>query len=749
MSDPFSYHPKFASRLSNTQKFIFVSILFWIALIPLVFFVLHTYSGVSSLLNREIQGNRYQEELKKLTELIPRHQALAHEHLMGYANRTTELTALQTQIQKHFDQLIDVYKTHQRTLFNTPNSPLLNPYFISPEEWNQNWKNLSRQVLNLSPEQSDQLHENLMDDLTKFSNFIGDAYRLINDGELHSTYLINLTLFDLPKMQVTIFQSFYKSAQLVQDHQGNNKAINTADRDHVVALVKLLEYRLEKMKEEIDKAAYYGNKKSIPYFISYENATRQLIQTIHTTILSPSPSATNLNELLSLTNNALTAGFRLWDYAQHTLNELFLQRKEVLQKQFWTSFILSLLLELIAFLFGFLFVTQSIRRLSDLTDATESFTAGNLSARVPITYHDEIGRLGVAFNRMAQRLKEMISQLYQLLEGTKALGNGDLSVRIQIPDPESEFGQVAQSFNNMAQTFETIIRRLQRLGVTLATSTTQMSMASKEQETIITEQESTTREIAFSANQISSSAKAFANTLKDVSVVADKTSNLASAGKASLSNMESIMQHMVEASTGIASKLAILNEKAGNITSVITTITKVADQTNLLSLNASIEAEKAGEYGRSFGVIAREIRRLADQTAVATLDIEKIVDEIMTAISSSVMGVDDFTQEIRNGVNQTRSVSNQLATIIEQVQAFTTQFESVNQGMQSQSAGAEQINEAITQLSQTAQQTTEAIHQFHRTIENLNEAAQKLNQLMPQFKTSTSTHELNIIKSAE
>ena len=85
------------------------------------------------------------------------------------------------------------------------------------------------------------------------------------------------------------------------------------------------------------------------------------------------------------------------------------------------------------------------------------------------------------------------------------------------------------------------------------------------------------------------------------------------------------MKQLVESTASVSAKLGMIREKADSINAVVTTITKVADQTNLLSINAAIEAEKAGEYGRGFLVVAREIRRLADQTAVATLDIETMV----------------------------------------------------------------------------------------------------------------------------
>lgn len=105
--------------------------------------------------------------------------------------------------------------------------------------------------------------------------------------------------------------------------------------------------------------------------------------------------------------------------------------------------------------------------------------------------------------------------------------------------------------------------------------------------------------------------------------MAEKAATLAGSGQAGLARMKSTMQQITEASTAINTRLAVLSEKAGNIGNVVTTITKVADQTNLLSLNAAIEAEKAGDYGRGFSVVAMEIRRLADQTAVATSDIDQ------------------------------------------------------------------------------------------------------------------------------
>ena len=194
------------------------------------------------------------------------------------------------------------------------------------------------------------------------------------------------------------------------------------------------------------------------------------------------------------------------------------------------------------------------------------------------------------------------------------------------------------------------------------------------------------------------------------------------------------MRQIMDAAGSITAKLAVLSEKTTNINSVVTTITKVADQTNLLSLNAAIEAEKAGEYGLGFAVVAMEIRRLADQTAVATYDIEKMVKEMQSAVSAGVMGMDKFSEEARRGVEEIRQVSTQLAQIIHQVQTLTPRFLTVNEGMHAQATGAQQISETLTQLSEAANQTAESLRQSNIAIEHLNGAAKGLQTSVAKFK---------------
>lgn len=724
------------NHLSYIQTYyILACLVFVTTLLPISFFWIKTNLDRVHLVKKQAEKLDEEVYLKKLFSLLQRHRLIAQRFLLGDQASRLELDTLDHEIHNTLQQAVQYLNAHSS----------LRTEFVSilqktdPRNLESKWKTLSQEQLNLTLSQSDSLHNTLINDLLIQFAYISNEMRADYVKQVESYTLIESVFLRLPFLQENLSQLVLESENLLIT---KGKGLS---RDRLYMLTGSIKSDLSYLKNSLDLHTFSQisplHQELFNTLNTYRASVEDLLRLVNEHLLIKQDSGLTLKQLDDQSDYTLKIGSELWDQGMNHLKYLFQKEKKGTLYQMWFVLILTFSIAALSFFTGLSITHKATSRLTELTQATASFTEGNLSVRVPVLYSDEIGRQAQAFNQMAKKLEETVHHLYELLEATSALSNGDLTARIRTHTNDPEFDRVVQSFNQMAQTFETIIGRLQQIGITLTTSAAEIASASKEQETIIVEQEATTREIAVAANEISSTAKEFANTMNDVSQSAEQTSGLALKGKESLMNMESIMRHMVDASGNIAAKLAVLNEKAGNITSVITTITKVADQTNLLSLNASIEAEKAGEYGRSFAVIAREIRRLADQTAVATLDIEKMVNEIMTAVSSSVMGVDDFTQEIRNGVEQVRIVSEQLALIISQVQEFTARFELINQGMQAQSTGAEQINEAIAQLSQTAQLTSESIHQFHKTIQELNNAANELRIFNPFAKSQRTRSE--------
>lgn len=315
----------------------------------------------------------------------------------------------------------------------------------------------------------------------------------------------------------------------------------------------------------------------------------------------------------------------------------------------------------------------------------------------------------------------------------KAAKEGDLTQKVEAIGG-GEIGELSSSFNSMIENLHRMVLQVQSSGQLVSSSAMEIAAVSKQQQATSSEIAATTIQIEATSKEISSTSKQLASTMREVSAVAEQTTTLANGGQEGIQKMEQTMNSIMEASASISAKLAVLNDKANKINTVVTTISKVADQTNLLSLNAAIEAEKAGEFGQGFSVVAREIRRLADQTAIATLDIEKMVEEMQSAVSAGVMGMERFSDEVRRGAEDIDSISGQLEEIITQVQTLTPRFESVNDGMEAQSSGAQQISDGLSQLSEAAQQTAASIKQSSQSIEHLQDASEKLSESVTGFK---------------
>ncbi|VVD76062.1 methyl-accepting chemotaxis sensory transducer [Pandoraea communis] len=323
-----------------------------------------------------------------------------------------------------------------------------------------------------------------------------------------------------------------------------------------------------------------------------------------------------------------------------------------------------------------------------------------------------------------------LASVMQILE---IMRSGDLTKRLDLARRD-EFGALESGFNRMTDELTGLVGQAQKSALQVTTSVTEIAATSRQQQATASETAATTTEIGATSREIFATSRDLAHTMTEVAGVANHAASLAGTGHVGLTRMEDAMRHVMDAAGSVNGKLGILNEKAGNINQVVTTITKVADQTNLLSLNAAIEAEKAGEYGRGFAVVATEIRRLADQTAVATYDIEQMIKEIQSAVSAGVMGMDKFAEEVRRGMDEMRQVGDQLAQIIAQVQTLPPRFQVVNEGMQAQATGAEQINQALVQLSEAAQQTAESLQQSSQAIEELNHVANGLKSGVSRFK---------------
>ena len=334
--------------------------------------------------------------------------------------------------------------------------------------------------------------------------------------------------------------------------------------------------------------------------------------------------------------------------------------------------------------------------------------------------------------------------LGQLVGALERLRNGDFTQPIDTSRPawrgasgRDSLGIIrllAEGLNGLADDLSGLVLAVEDSGHRVTLTASEIAATAKAQQTTAHSIAATTAEIGATAKGISATTQELARTMGLVNAVVTETLALAGSGQEALARATKTAGEQVREWESGTGTLGVVNEKTSHLSAVVTTLTKVADQTNLLSLNAAIEAEKAGEYGLGFAVVAMEIRRLADQTAVATFDLEKMAKNIQEAVSAGVMGRDKFSEEVREGFRVIRQVSAQLEQIIHQVQSLPPRFQTVCEGINYHSTGAQQISETLTQLSEAAQQTAESLRESTLAHSQLTLAARGLQNGVARFK---------------
>lgn len=299
---------------------------------------------------------------------------------------------------------------------------------------------------------------------------------------------------------------------------------------------------------------------------------------------------------------------------------------------------------------------------------------------------------------------------------------------------KDETGDLYRAIMGMVENLRRLIGEVKDSNAELLACAGEIGSTAKSQEGTVQDFGSSSNEIAAAVKEISTTAKELTDTMSNVSESARQTGEAAGESRGYLDEMRGGAEDLSQATRSISDKLSVITERAANISNIVTTIAKVADQTNLLSLNAAIEAEKAGTFGLGFAVVAREIRRLADQTAVATLDIEQMVREMQSSVNAGVMEMDKFHQSVRGSVEDIGRLSGQMERIIQQVQSLSPRFDAVTEGMEAQSTGASQISEAVSQLNSAARQTAASLQNFRNTTEKLDRSVRNLDAGVCRFR---------------
>ncbi|OGK08634.1 MAG: hypothetical protein A2W80_03865 [Candidatus Riflebacteria bacterium GWC2_50_8] len=308
---------------------------------------------------------------------------------------------------------------------------------------------------------------------------------------------------------------------------------------------------------------------------------------------------------------------------------------------------------------------------------------------------------------------------------------GDLTVQHNRGD---ELGIMTQSFRGMIETLRDQIREITDGVNVLASSsneilvsTSQLASGAAESATGISETMTTVEEVRQAARLSSEKAKMVADS-------AQRVVQVSQTGKNAVDNTVTTMLHIRDQMEAIAQTILQLSEQSQAIGGIIATVTDLADQSNLLAVNAAIEAAKAGEQGRGFVVVAQEIKSLAEQSKQATTQIRAILTEVQKATNVAVLATEQGTKAVDGGVKQSAQTGEAVKILAESSMEASQVATQIVASSQQQVVGMDQIGVAMTNINQAGVQNASAMKQAEVAAKNLNELGQKLRKIVDQFK---------------
>jgi len=349
---------------------------------------------------------------------------------------------------------------------------------------------------------------------------------------------------------------------------------------------------------------------------------------------------------------------------------------------------------LLAAAFFYFFSRSLTRPLEKVVSAAEQIAEGDLSVQISDeNRQDEIGMLARAFMKMTQFLQEKAGVLQQIAAG-------NLTVEMKTPSDRDVMGK---AFAAMISALRDEMQSIREAVNVIASSATQISAS--------------TTELASAASQTASAVSETTSTVEEVKQTAHLSTQKA--------------KHVFD-SAQKASDVSQQGRKA--IGEIIAAVNDIADQSNLLAVNAAIEAAKAGDQGKGFAVVAQEVRNLAEQSKQATSQVRTILNEIQKAVGEAVMSTEQEIKAVEAGMRQTSEAGNSFRRLADTIGESAQAATQITASSQQQLVGMDQVVLAITNISQASSQNVAGAKQVETAAQNLHDLGQQLKQLIDRYR---------------
>ena len=701
-------------RMKVWQKLGFLGVIFFI---PLAIFSYQLISSMRELgigiAEQERVGVEYLKPVYTLLHDLQQHRDSTAALLNGESEFAGQVKAKRGDVLSDI-RLIDAVDQKLGTTLRTS------------DQWMSLRKRIA-QLVETAPSEKTQTgflqHSTVIDELLTFMAYVGDRSKLALDPDLDSASLIDLLVRKIPQLSETLSQARGLGVSVIA-----RKGKTEDERERLQKVNLIVEVRTQEIRQEIEKAFAYNRQLNT----AIEERSKTLVAdegrlvSAHVRqLVNNGVTTMSAKEYFDIATAPITLSFELASQISPALDGLLRSRMSNLLWELYSMGLWIFVGILIASLIGVVVVRNITEPLRKAVKVAEQVAFGDLSVTVPVeNRNDEIGVLLQSFERMVKSWQSVATV-------AERIAQGDLTVSVR---PQSHKDTMGNVLAKLVQNLREITLQIQN-GVNLLNSTTNQVLAATAQVAAgATQTASAVTQTAATVEEVKQTSLVASQKAKTVADSAQMTAQVSRTGEQSVDEAISRMTRIREQMESIADSVIKLGDQSRAIGEIIMSVHDLADQSNLLAVNAAIEAANAGEHGKGFSVVAQEVKTLAEQSKQATAQVRMILSEIQKATNVAVMVTEQGTKAVEAGVAQSLEAGGSIRMLAKSMADAAQAVVQIAATSQQQALGMDQVVVAVESIREASNQNVTSMGQVEKDMQHLYDLGQRLQQVVGRYK---------------
>ncbi|MCB1789099.1 MAG: methyl-accepting chemotaxis protein [Gammaproteobacteria bacterium] len=676
MSTFFSFADKAIGRLSFAAKFALILVLFLIPVGYLGGLKLVEDRGLARALAAETVGIDYIAAIRDVYEKVPQHRGLSQAVLKGNEGARGKLDGVRSEVDTRFTRLLETDARIGAEFGQTADVRNLQ----------RTWQDLQARNAGLAPPQSFAEHTALIGGLANLMDQVADRSGLTHDSDIATVHSARVLIEALPTVAEYLGRTRGLGSGIAAAGQyapglyaklASNVAFVTYANDKLGGLLADLQHSVPQLAGQFAAQSQAAHTK-IGEFLTLVNDKM---------LASEDAVSAKSDEVFAAGTAAISHVFALFDAVRPALTAHLEARAAHARADSWRVLGLAGGCLLLLLYFGTAFYRVMVRSVRRLSQTAGQIATGDLSVRVNLGVHDELQQCETAINDLAAQFATLISDVKRASDAVdhaiEQVGSVTTNARESMDQQQLQISQVATAINEM---------------------------------------NATVQEVAQSASRT-------AEATRDARGKVEEGKRVVGASRSSIENLAN---EVVRAAN-------VINEVETNsneIGSVLDMIRSIAEQTNLLALNAAIEAARAGEQGRGFAVVADEVRTLAGRTQASTQEIQQMIERLQQGTRQAVAVMQEGQKQVGISVEESEHANQALDAITLAIGQISDMSSQIASAAEEQSAATEEINRSVAGIDQASHRTGEAAARAEQTSQALRQHAGELRTNTDRFRLS-------------